>query len=251
VRSTFKQLLDNQQPINDIRTVGIIGAGKLGTTLARHLLDAGYDVLISGSGGVDRLALVVDVLLPGARPAVTADVIAHSHLVILALPLGRLHELPAAAFEGVLTVDTMNYWEPVDGHLPAFANRTGTSSELVASMLPGARLVKAFSHLGYHDLDDLARPRGDPARVGLALAGNDPAAVATVARVVDRLGFDPADIGSLANSAILEAGHPLFGRPVTAEHLEKLEVAHSRDEIANAEAASCVAPARALLRGQR
>ena len=201
---------------NTVRTIGIIGAGKLGTTLARHGLAAGYDVVISGSGGVDRLSLIAEVLLPGARPAVTADVIAGSDLVILALPLGRLGELPADAFDGKLTVDAMNYWEPVDGHLEAFVDHPGTSSELVAEMLPGARLVKAFSHLGYHDLDDLARPVGDPARVGLALAGNDPADVALVAEVVDRFGFDPVPIGTLAESRILEVGQPLFGRPATS-----------------------------------
>jgi predicted dinucleotide-binding enzyme len=203
-------------PREEVNTIGIIGAGKLGTTLARHGLAAGYDVLIAGSGGVDRLDLIVEVLLPGARAAVTADVIAGSDLVILALPLGRLGELPADAFDGKLTVDAMNYWEPVDGHLEAFAAHTGTSSELVAAMLPGARLVKAFSHLGYHDLDDLARPHGDPARVGLALAGDDLADVATVAEVVDRFGFDPVPIGTLAESRILEVGQPLFCRPAAS-----------------------------------
>jgi predicted dinucleotide-binding enzyme len=204
------------EPPAAVDTIGIIGAGKLGTTLARHLLAAGYDVIISGSGGVDRLSLVVEVLLPGARPAVTAELIAQSDLVILALPLGRLGELPAAALAGKLTVDAMNYWEPVDGDLEAFANHPGTSSELVAAMLPGARMVKAFSHLGYHDLEDLARPVGDPARVGLALAGDDHADVALVAEVVDRFGFDPVPIGTLAESHILEVGQPLFGRPAAS-----------------------------------
>ncbi len=199
-----------------VRTIGIVGAGKLGTTLARHLLAAGYDVMISGSGGVDRLGLVVEVLLPGACPAVTADVMAEADLVILALPLGRLRELPVDALAGKLVVDAMNYWEPVDGLLEAFANRTGTSSELVAALLPGARVVKAFSHLGYHDLDDLARPHGDPGRVGLAVAGDDPADVATVAEVIDRIGFDPVPIGTLAESGILDPGQPLFGRPVVS-----------------------------------
>lgn len=199
---------------NDVRTVGIIGAGKLGTTLARHLLDAGYEVMISGSGGVERLGLVVEVLLPGARPAVTADVIAESDLVILALPLGRLAELPAETLAGKLVVDAMNYWEPVDGLLPAFVDRPGTSSELVAAMLPGARVVKAFSHLGYHDLDHLARPHGDPARIGLAVAGDDPADVAIVSALIDRIGFDPVPIGTLAESGILDPGQPLFGQPM-------------------------------------
>ena len=200
---------------DDLRTIGIIGAGKLGTTLARHLLEAGYDVLIAGSGGIDRLGLVVEVMLPGARPAVAAEVIDGSDLVILALPLGRLPELPVEAFAGKIVVDAMNYWEPVDGYLEAFANRPGTSSELVAAMLPGARVIKAFSHLGYHDLDDLARPAGDPTRVGLAIAGDDPADIATVADVIDRIGFDPVPIGTLAKSGVLDPGQPLFGRPIS------------------------------------
>jgi len=201
------------------RIVGIVGAGKVGTVLARLALAAGHRVLISSSGSAERIALIVDVLAAGAEAATTPEVIKAADVVILALPLGKIRRLPADALVGKLVVDTTNYWEPVDGPLPEFTSGTRGTSEVVAELLPGARVVKALSHLGYHDLDERGLPSGSPARVGLAVAGDDAADVATVAALVDELGFEPVVTGSLKTGRRFQAHTPAFGYPLTPDEL--------------------------------
>jgi 8-hydroxy-5-deazaflavin:NADPH oxidoreductase len=201
------------------RVVGIVGAGKVGTVLARLALAAGHRVLISSSGSAERIALIVDVLAPGAEAATTPEVIKAADVVILALPLGKVCTLPADALAGKLVVDTTNYWEPVDGPLPEFTSADPGSSEIVAELLPGARVVKALSHLGYHDLDERGLPAGSPGRVGLAVAGDDPAGVATVAALVDEFGFEPVVTGSLETGRRFQAHTPAFGYPLTPTEL--------------------------------
>ncbi len=201
------------------RTIGILGAGKVGTVLARLALAAGHRVLISASGPADRIALIVDVLAPGAEARTTSEVIEEAEVVILALPLGKVRTLPAAALAGKLVIDATNHWEPVDGPLPEFTAGPRGTSEVVASLLPGARVVKAFNHLGYHDLDERGTPPGTPGRIALAVAGDAAGDVATVAALVDGFGFDPVPTGDLASGRSFQAHTPAFGFPLTAEEL--------------------------------
>jgi len=176
-------------------------------------------VLISGSGAVSRIALIVEVLAPGAEARTTPEVIEAADVVILALPLGKVRTLPADALVGKLVIDAANYWEPVDGPLPEFTSADRGTSEVVASLLPGARIVKALSHLGYHDLDERGLPAGSPGRVGLAVAGDDPADVAVVAALVDELGFEPVVTGALETGRRFQAHTPAFGYPLTPDEL--------------------------------
>jgi predicted dinucleotide-binding enzyme len=118
-----------------------------------------------------------------------------------------------------LVIDAANHWEPVDGPLPEFTRDPRGTSEVVADLLPGARVVKAFSHLGYHDLDERGLPSGSPNRVALAIAGDDPAAVAQVAELVDAIGFDPLATGDLSTGRGFQAHTAAFGYPLTAEEL--------------------------------
>jgi predicted dinucleotide-binding enzyme len=205
-----------------VTTIGILGAGKVGTVLARLALAAGYRVLISGSGDASRIALIVDVLAPGAEPRTSAEVIRDADLVVLALPLGKIGSLPAEALAGKLVIDATNYWEPVDGSLPEFSDDPRGTSEVVAEKLPGARIVKAFSHLGYHELDERGRPAGDAGRVALALAGDDPDDLDTVAGLVDALGFDPLVVGPLETGVRFQAFTPVFGVPMSRDELAGL-----------------------------
>lgn len=202
------------------RTIGILGAGKVGTVLARLALAAGHRVLISASGSADRIALIVEVLAPGASAVTTPEAIAGADAVILALPLGKVRTLPAAALAGKLVIDAANHWEPVDGPLPEFTDDPRGTSEVVASLLPGARVVKAFSHLGYHDLDERGAPAGAPGRIALAIAGDEPEDVATVAALVDSFGFDPVPTGGLASGRAFQAHTPAFGYPLTRDELQ-------------------------------
>lgn len=201
-------------------TVGVLGAGKVGSVLARRAAAAGYRTLIAASGDPDAIRLVVEVMAPGATAVGAADVVREADLVILAIPLGRHRTLPAAQLAGKIVVDAMNYWPPTDGVLPEFED--APSSPLVAAALPGARLVKAFSHLDYHQLDQDARPPGASDRHAIAIAGDDEPAVRAVADLVDRLGFDPVVAGPLAAGVHLGPGHPLFGVSTDRAGVERL-----------------------------
>jgi 8-hydroxy-5-deazaflavin:NADPH oxidoreductase len=206
---------------DDLR-LGIVGAGKFGTTLARAAVAAGYDVVISGSGPAEEIALTVDVLAPGAHAATTDEVVRRADVIVLAVRTHRFRELPRDLFAGKTLVDAMNYWEPVDGDDPELTGAPDGTSSIVQERFSSARVVKSLNQLGYHQFEDDQRPGGASDRVAIGAAGNDPVAVGKVMRLVDRLGFDPVDAGPLENGLALEPDGSPIAPTYSAAQLSKL-----------------------------
>jgi predicted dinucleotide-binding enzyme len=204
------------------RRLGIVGAGKAGTAIARAAVAGGYDVAISGSGSAERIELIVEVLAPGARALTTDEVARYADVIVLAIPMHRFRELRRDLFAGKILVDAMNYWDEIDGVDEQLETAPAGTSVLVQEWFSSARVVKSLNHLGYFKFEKSRRPRGAPGRVGMAAAGNDPAAVAAVLQLIDTLGFDAVDAGSLESGLALQPGGPIFGAGHSAEELSNL-----------------------------
>ena len=205
----------------DLR-LGIVGAGKLGTTLARAAIEAGYDVAISGSGPADDISLTVDVLAPGARALTTEKAVRHADIIALAVPAHRFRELSPDLFSGKILIDAMNYWEPVDGADEDLAAAPKGTSIVVRDHFPSARVVKSLNQLGYHELEETRRPTDAPDRIAIGAAGDDRLAVRAVMRLVNRLGFDPIDAGPLENGLALQPDGSPYATTYTAAQLSDL-----------------------------
>lgn len=202
--------------------IAILGAGKVGTSLARVAVEAGYEVDIAGSAGADRIRLIVEVLAPGARAVTAAEAVIGAELVVLALPLHKFRHLDVSLLAGHVVLDIMNYWTPIDGEVSEFDDAPEGTSVLVQRAIPGARVVKTLNHIGYHELEAQHRPVGAPDRVALGAVGDDRQAVGDVLAFLERIGFDGVDGGPLANGVAFQPGSPLFGALYTAQRFREL-----------------------------
>lgn len=201
-----------------IRTIGVLGVGRVGTAVARQAMNAGYTVLVAGSGSPEEIGLIVRFTMPGATAMTSRDLAELADLVILAVPLHKYSTLPTNALAGKIVIDAMNYWEPVDGTLQEIEDTGLTSSEFIQSFLPQARLAKSLNHIGYHDLEAHAMPPGSPERRALAVASDDDEAMDAVSEVLDRFGYDAVQAGPLRSGIAFQPNTPIFnGRHTAAE----------------------------------
>lgn len=191
--------------------IGIIGAGHIGGTLARHFVAAGHEVAVSNSHGPDTLHAQVEELGPSAHAVTPAEAARFGDVVVVSVPFGRYRELPTDGVAGKVVIDTNNYYPARDGHIEELDRDRTTSSELLQAHLAGAHIVKAFNANNWDHLRDLGRPAGDPERLGIPISGDDEQAKRTVAELIDQIGFDAVDAGTLADGGRKhQAGSRLF-----------------------------------------
>jgi predicted dinucleotide-binding enzyme len=199
--------------------LAVLGAGHVGPVIARLAIKAGYPVAIATSGDPDDIELITELIIPGAQPRWASDAVADADIVVLAIPLHGFLRMDPAPLNGKLVVDAMNYWPATDGVLETFA--AGGSSEIVAKRLAGSTVVKALNHIGYHELEDRARPPAAPDRRAAGLASDDVTAAATIAGMIDRIGYDPIRLDSLRAGRVLQPGGPVFGAVLTRPEFEQ------------------------------
>lgn len=205
--------------------IGIIGAGNIGGTLARHFVRAGHEVAVANSRGPETLQEFVAELGEGARAVTPPEAIAFGEVVVVSIPLGRYRELPAEGAEGKIVIDTNNYYPQRDGHFEQLDSDRTTSSELLQAHMKGARVVKAFNAIYWVRLRDLGRPGDDPERIGIPISGDDEEAKGVVAGLIDEIGFEAVDAGNLAEGGRKhQPGTPVYTADLrVAELRERLE----------------------------
>ena len=199
--------------------IGIIGAGNIGGTLARLFAAAGHDVVIGNSRGPDAVAALVAEIGDRATAATAVDAARAGEVVFVAVPFGRHRDLPAAELAGKIVVDAMNYYPSPDNHFAELDDDSTSSSQLVAAALPGARLVKAVNTIYFVHLTEHATPPGTSGRRAIPIAGDDEEAKRVVAGLLDDIGFDTVDAGSLADSRRIQPGTQVYNVRLTREEV--------------------------------
>jgi hypothetical protein len=194
-------------------TVGFIGSGMIGGTVARLSVAAGYDVVLSNSRGPETLGDLVAELGPLARAATGEQAAEAGDLVVVSIPLGAYASVPVKPLAGKVVLDTMNYYPQRDGDIGELDSGEVTGSGLLQRHLPDSSVVKVFNNIFCKHLRSLARPFGAADRTFLPIAGDDPEAKTTVTAFLNSIGYGAVDVGSLADSWRQEPGTPVYGTP--------------------------------------
>ena len=202
-------------------TIGIIGAGMIGSQLARLAIKNGYEVVISNSRGPATLSALVAELGPKARAATPAEAGAAGDLVVVTVPLRAYREIPIEPLAGKVVIDTNNYYPERDGHIAALDNESTTTAELLAAHLPKSKVVKAFNHIYAASLTTEGQPAGTKNRRALVIAGDDEKAKTIVSALIDKFGFDVVDAGPLKEGWRIQRDTPGYGPRRTAGEIRK------------------------------
>lgn len=204
-----------------IKTIGLIGAGNIGSQVARLAVANGYDVVISNSRGPATLAALVAELGPKSRAATPAEAAKAGDIVVVTVPLKNYRSVPVEPLKGKIVIDTNNYYPQRDGNIPELDNESTTTSELLQAHLPASKVVKGFNHIYAAQLTTDGRPAGTPNRRALVIAGDDREAKQVVTRLLDQFGFDTVDAGPLKEGWRIQRDTPGYGPRRTAEELKK------------------------------
>ncbi|MFB8006605.1 NADPH-dependent F420 reductase [Nocardia sp. NPDC056000] len=197
-------------------TLGLIGSGNIGGTLARLAVAAGIDVVLSNSRGPETLADLVAELGERAKAGTPEEAAAAGDIVVVTVPLKAYREVPSDPLVGKVVIDTNNYYPDRDGEFPDLAAGVATSSELLQRHLPRSRVVKAFNNIYFKHLAVLGRPADAPDRTTLPIAGDDSEAKAAATQLISALGFDTLDIGGASDSWRTQPDTPVYGAPYSA-----------------------------------
>jgi len=202
-------------------TIGLIGAGKIGSQVARLAVANGYDVVISNSRGPETLAELVRELGPKARAATPTEAASAGDIVVVTVPLKNYRSVPVEPLTGKVVIDTNNYYPQRDGHIAELDNESTTTAELLQAHLPKAKVVKGFNHIYAAELTTHGLPPNTPNRRALVIAGDDATAKATVTHLLDQFGFDTVDAGPLAEGWRIQRDTPGYGPRRNADELRK------------------------------
>jgi len=212
-------------------TLGLIGAGNIGSQLARLAAANGYDIVISNSRTPDTLSDLIHELGDNARAATPIEAAEAADIAVVTIPLKAIDQVPVEQLEGKIVIDTNNYYPQRDGNIAELDDESTTVSEMLQKLLPGSYVVKAFNNIAAADLTDDARPADADDRRALPIAGDDEDSKASVVTFIEKLGFDVVDAGPLAEGWRFQRDTPAYGVPMTAEevHPKLAEAKRYRD----------------------
>lgn len=202
-------------------TIGLIGAGHIGSQVARLAIASGYDVVISNSRGPETLSELVRELGPRARAATPVEAAQAGDIVVVTVPLKHYRQVPVAPLAGKIVIDTNNYYPQRDGQIAELDDESTTTAELLQAHLPTSKVVKGFNHIYAAELTTHGLPAGTPNRRALVIAGDDAGAKAAVTRLLDQFGFDTVDAGPLAEGWRIQRDTPGYGPRRNAEELRR------------------------------
>ena len=202
--------------------IGIIGSGEMGSCLASKFIKSGHTVSIANSRGPESLQQLAEDI--GAEATTVEEAVKNKQLIIISIPQKNVPDLPKNLFKhlpgDVVVIDTGNYYPSLrDGALPAL-EQSDIDSLWVEEQL-GIAIVKVFNSILATSINNLGRPKGDINRIAIAVSGDDAKAKEIVFKLVDDLGFDPFDIGTIAQSWKQQPGTPVYCRDINLDEIKK------------------------------
>lgn len=194
-------------------TVGLIGSGHIGGTVAKLAVAAGQPVILSNSRGPETLTGLAGELGPLARAGTGREAAEAGELVVVTIPFHAFRGIDPGPLAGRVVMDTCNYYPQRDGQIAELDSGALTSSALIQQHLAGSAVVKVFNNIFFKHLESLSRPSGASDRSFLPIAGDDADAKAAVTAFLDSIGYGAVDAGPLAESWRQQPGTPVYGAP--------------------------------------
>jgi len=202
-------------------TIGLIGAGHIGSQVARLAIAQGYNVVLSNSRGPETLSPLIAELGPKARAATPSEAAQAADIAVVTVPLKHYRQVPVEPLAGKVVIDTNNYYPQRDWNIAELDNESTTTAELLQAHLPTSKVVKGFNHIYAAQLTTDGKPPGTPNRRALVIAGDDAAAKAAVTKLLDQFGFDTVDAGPLKEGWRIQRDTPGYGPRRNADELRK------------------------------